>query len=518
MKTDRFDEEFRRKLLGLPAEVDPGEVERIQRYVHANKPALPGPGWGKLWLYAGSSLVLIGSLSYNVLQHYRNTRLHTSLDSLAHQSTGQTIPTPVIRHDTVYLTQSGAAKGRAVAGQEAIRSITATTPTAPNLPAEYPGQLRTQEVAGAAASSPTASPGQSAAETVSPVTGEEPVITPASSNVGLGAGNHSTVGLSPASRSGNRRRSKVRPSMSLPAGGHGQLAGSYARKQGQQTASTPSMSGGAATTTTSVLADELAPEPTRRTITVAVNPLASRQLIVSPTQPVVVVPGRLLMAPETTSSALATRRPWQLTLPALSMPSAQQYRIGGGFTAAGDEQLGGALLGEAVLNRHWSVQAGLRLAYSQGFHYRDEQEFDKHQSESFRQTYASQVPLSSTIEDIRQTALLIQLPLQVAYHYPLGRHWGLRLGFGTDLNLWVRGAVNYTYRENSRSAERSLARLDEPVHVVNNLTLNPGVERSWKNWLFRAGPSVGYQLRTVSYQPARLSWGATIQIMHRLCK
>ncbi|GAB4038514.1 hypothetical protein GCM10028809_56930 [Spirosoma gilvum] len=203
-------------------------------------------------------------------------------------------------------------------------------------------------------------------------------------------------------------------------------------------------------------------------------------------------------------------------MPSLSVPNAQ-YRIGTGLTG-GSDQAGGALLGEIMLNRHWSVQAGVQLGYSQGFNYRDEQDFNEHQKEDFRETYASQVPSSSTIQDIQQMTFLAQIPIQVAYHYPFGRQWGLRLGLGTDLNLWGRSVVSFDYRENSRSSEHELARSNEHVHAFKNLMLSTTLERSWRKWQFRAGPFISPQLRSVDYKRDDLSWGANLQIFYRLGK
>ncbi|GAB4043268.1 hypothetical protein GCM10028774_58180 [Spirosoma jeollabukense] len=249
---------------------------------------------------------------------------------------------------------------------------------------------------------------------------------------------------------------------------------------------------------------------------ISIEPLANLQMGAASNQLAIISPSRSLIVPKSELAVKAPRRSWHLAMPSLSVPNAQ-YRIGAGLTG-GSDQVGGALLGEIMVKRHWSVQAGLQLAYNQGFHYRDEQDFNEHQKEDFRQTYASQVPSSSDIEDISQLTLLIQVPIQVAYHYPLGRQWGLRLGLGTELNLWERSTVSYNYRENGRSSEHELSGSKDHIHTVNNLILSTSVERSWKKWLFRAGPFISPQLRPVENKRDELSWGANLQVLYRLGK
>ena len=578
MKTERFDEEFRRKLLGLPAEADSGEVERIHGFVTANKPALPSWGWGKLLLYGGSSLLLLGSLSYNVIQTYRNTHLQSSLDSLVHRSVDQAASSGVIRHDTVYITRSGIAikstslpsTSAEIASQNSINHVetnkttdtqpigsvamehpklpkpgledvsnrveavsprsgststeptTATTSTVRKQPREgrkLYGQVQI-EPNESAASLPPVSVARSTTGNTRQTNGTETLPTSMPTGTELVEGHSPTGRLLPATPASIHRSTTGRQTSSdkrQPVSGserNGLLTTNYSRKRNQRTIYNPP-------TTEFSPVNMLNPSPiasesvvNRQRITA--EPLASLKTGTTSNPLSIISPSRPLVVPKSEWSVKATRRSWHLAMPRLAVPNLQ-YRIGGGLTG-GNDQVGGALLGEIMLNRHWSVQTGLQLAYNAGFHYRDEQEFDKHEKEDFRQTYASQVPTSSDIEDINQMSQFIQVPIQVAYHFLLGRQWGLRLGLGTNLNVWTHSAVSYTYRENSRSSEHGSSLIEEPTYVFNNLTLSTAVERSWKKWVFRAGPFISPQLRRAGYKSDDLSWGASLQIFHQLGK
>jgi hypothetical protein len=578
MKTDRFDEEFRRKLLGLPAEADPGEVERIQGFVNANKPALPSFGWGKLLLYGGSSLLLIGSLSYNVIQNYRNTHLQSSIDSLAHRPVDQAASSEAIRHDTVYITRSGnsvestslsntlvettpqksleQADASQKTGTQPIGSVAMDRPKSPKAghegssnqseavsPRSEPrptelaptntsiegnqrseggklsGQVQT-EANESVASRPPASVERSTSENTKPTNEKEPLSKSMSLRAEGIENDFPNGSLSPDTRASSRRSTNGRQTSSgkrqTVSGNekNGLLATNYSRKQNQRTIANSATTGFTPGHRDKGNSSVSVPEINHESI--AIEPLASLKMGTPSNKLTIISPSRPLIVPKSALSVKVTRRPWHLTMPSLSVPKAQ-YRLGVGLMG-GSNQVGGALLGEIMLNRHWSVQSGLQLGYNQGFHYRDEQEFDEHEKEDFRQTYASRVPSSSDIEDIKQMSLLVQIPIQIAYHYPLGREWGLRLGFGTNLNVWVRSAIRYNYRENSRSAEHGLSLIEEPAYVFNNLTLSTSVERSWKKWLFRAGPFISPQLRPIEYKRDDLSWGANLQILYRLGK
>lgn len=571
MKTEKFDEEFRRKLLGLPAEADPGEVERILSFVNANGPSLPNLGWGKLLLYGGSSLLLLGSLSYNIFQTYRNTNLQSSLDSLTHRPVGRVMSSEVIRHDTVYITQSGPSKalasesvpgiavetggyklgepsnsnqsdeiGRkrslvtgntkyAQSGHEdnssqpeasSSRSVLrSTTPLA--APAQPVGltqrRKRSNQIRPEADSLITTSPlttlDRFLMGTVNPAAQTARISRPAPTE-GKGMDNTDPNGGPAAVSRSTTRRVKKGPRIISSFDRTNRLVTNHSSKHNHGTIDSPPTTGFTAIntdhSTLSVSISDVNRQP------IIAEPLASLPLRTALKPVAIFLPRRSLTIPKGEFFVKTTRRSWHLTRPRLSVPSAQ-YRIGAGLTG-GSDQVGGALLGEIWLTRRWSVLAGLQLGYNQGFRYRNEQEFNEYQIEDFRQTYASQVPLTSDIQDIKQISLLIQAPIQLAYHYPLGRQWGLRFGIGTNLTLWVRNAVSYNYWENSRSPEHGSSIIRKPTYVLDNLILSTSLERPWKKWLLRAGPFISPQLRPVSYKPEDLSWGANLQVLYRLGK
>ena len=220
-----------------------------------------------------------------------------------------------------------------------------------------------------------------------------------------------------------------------------------------------------------------------------------------------------LVAAKADPAKQAAKRGFHLTLPHVSVAKSSLFAgVGAG---GGNEHLSGSVLGEWRINPRWSVQAGLTYSWLFREGYDDDERFETRTQQDFRSLYAPNVPRTDEIHDITQTYRLFQLPLTVAYHYPLGRNWSLRFGLGTALDLNVLNRIGFDYRENSRMSLQGLYEATEPTHLLNNLTFSSGIERQWKGWLFRASPFISPQLRPVSYKPDNLYWGGQLQVLRR---
>jgi len=215
--------------------------------------------------------------------------------------------------------------------------------------------------------------------------------------------------------------------------------------------------------------------------------------------------------PIAVTKAVPVRRPFRLNLPTLSLPKAQYF--GGVDFMGGDEHLGGSLLGEVRINRHWSVQTGVRAMALTGFDYRSDEEFRRENGRDFRALYAPNVAPGTEIQHIRQLYGLVQIPLTVAYHYPLGRAWGLRLDVGTSVDVLARSRIRFEVDRSGRDSEHELHESNIPISLFNNATISVGVERQWKRLLFRASPYMSPQLKRVRYKDDAFYWGGQVQVL-----
>lgn len=541
MKTDRFDEEFRRKLQDLPVDADKADVERTYAYVRTNNPVMYGIGWSKLLLFGVGGLLLLGSLLYNSIQYVHTTQLQTSLDSLSRQSTSQVVGSGVVQYDTIYITRTEmtgsyssptSPDGYQEAAPESSVKPSAPFSSAPQLVDEVPpGETRVVSRAGqrergvsiGTVPSKSSLPADASVDASQPVERTTPRIESADAVESVASNSSSTnqlsrsVAISPATPPLSEKKTSVTEPFAgtestrrwtvTTTRSTSQRKDRQANQLGRQVGIVPSVNNSGSEITAAAI----------RPVIIA-EPLANRPLIPASGSPGNRLADRSLTVPKTELAGVtkATKRPWHLIIPRLSVPKAQ-YRAGVGLLG-GSDQLSGALLGELQINRHWSVQAGIQVSLVDGFHYRDEQDFGKHRNNDFRQTYGVLAPTAADLEDINLRSTLFQLPVQVAYHYPLGRQWGLRFGLGTELTVGARSTVGYDYRENNRSNEYELTVNNGSVNVFNNLTVSTSLERSWKRWYFRAGPFISPQLRPVSYKSDDLLWGGSLQVLYLLGK
>lgn len=539
MKTDRFDEEFRRKLLGLPADSGPDEVDRIHGFVVKHRPPVAGTGWPTLLGYAVGGLLLLGSLSYNLFQNHTNTQLLASLDSL--RTAPLLVHHPIqpassVNHtDTVYVTRyrdlvlrapnlalAGAAPKDAQRPSKRFRqedtestALVSSDSAIKTRPSGGPQPTR-DELVGELVSKSAGSANDPAKRPLRP--GESPEkASDAFDKAGdpVVISERTTARRSPDSRSITTRRSTGKRGLTAEETSRRETGSARSRRDSPRNGEPvePTQQQGPITERQTVPASGASLAAESGTARTAINPaiVATRLEPRSPALPGASarlnrsVLDLLTIQPRTSP----TRQPFQIHWPTMSLAKAQ-YLAGVGFDVA-NSQLGVSLLGEVRFHPRWSLQAGVRLLSQTGYQYYTAEQFENQERQDFRSLYAPYVPQNYDLLNIDQSFTLLQLPLTVAYHYPLKQHWGLRFGLGTDIDLYARNRITFDYKESSREFEHGLYQSTVPVSLFSTVTVSVGLERSWKKWRFRAGPFISPQLKPVNYRREELNWGAKVQ-------
>ena len=528
MKTEGFDSELRRKLLGLPAETDASDVDRIFGYVSANRPGKPGIGWGKALLYGTAGAVLTGSLLYNINQYHTNKYLYSSIDSLKQQYAASQLPAHLLpkygsshQSDTVYITRyrdrdmAGSQRQTEPAGtlervdgrslRQSINSLsdgsngpaTINRMNGPMLPESQVIPFVEEPPKGVS------------------VAGEQPkrVTDPVATDPNRPLANSINDKVASESATLEKRVSdpgqpgaNVRLSTSQGSDGPLVPTDPLSTQLGQGAKHTKVVSSEAENS--EVAMDQL-PESSGAVVVNAAflppRPLPQYALSNGLIRPVTAVPVTLGLVP---------KHRLHLAFPKVAVAGSSLWA--GGGVSAGHDQLSTALLGEWRLNTHWSIQTGVQLTL-QGDHFFSDDDFQKRTRQDFRTLYAPDIPSSYELMDISQSYRFVQLPLTVAYHYPLGHDWSLRFGVGTNINLYARNQVAFDYRGSSQSVNQGLYREPAPVSVINTVVVSAGIERQWKEWLFRASPFISPQLKPVAVvrNHTDLFWGVQAGILHR---
>ncbi|PLK44936.1 hypothetical protein [Emticicia sp. TH156] len=193
------------------------------------------------------------------------------------------------------------------------------------------------------------------------------------------------------------------------------------------------------------------------------------------------------------------------------------YRIGISLNA-GSEEVGGSLLGEVLLNKHWSINAGIKVLNVGGGSYFTAEQYEYDTKQDFRKLYAPFVPLSNDILNIDFQHYLLQIPLGITYRYPLRNDFTLLFSTTTDLNICGRQMINFDYKEDSRKFDQGNAHDKISINVLNNIEFSAGLEKKLNRMVFQAYPYLSTSLRETSYKRDELILGAKLRFFVNLGK
>lgn len=106
MKTEQFDDAFRRKIGGISPHFDDAEVDRINDYVNINKTPSFWGSYSKIATYALGTVFITGIIAAILTQHYENKDLRSQLGSLQSKIEKTATPSVIVKTDTVYITKN----------------------------------------------------------------------------------------------------------------------------------------------------------------------------------------------------------------------------------------------------------------------------------------------------------------------------------------------------------------------------------------------------------------------------
>ncbi|TDE13247.1 MULTISPECIES: hypothetical protein [Dyadobacter] len=491
MQTEKFDEEFRKKLLGIEPVTNEDEVDRIHNYVSSNgKIALHFP-WTKFLLYGLAASLLVGSLTFNYIQNLTNRQLFSSLDSLKSRITSIDQHTPqktALRIDTVYINRY-------------IEKNIAPENNQELLYAQQTDPYQTQQ------------PGNSVSLGESAI--GQNFKAPDSSGI-TGSG---TAGLSSKSSDQNNVSD-----LEIKNNASGNPAIKKEYSQIKSTENNPINKD-----VYNNMNKLLTTNPTKNSeeniqnirsnegniVNGSRNWLLSELSRITKLYPTLIgLKLPVLKSPERLTSVTKDKPKYyaQSIKPILKK---MDYFVGGSFDA-GNSQVGGSLLGELRVTPKWSFQTGVRWTQLTGDTYYTAEQYSQQTGSDFRTLYAPYVAQNVDLLNIEQNYQLVQIPLTIAYHYQIFPNWAIRFGLGTDLSVYSQKLIRFDYKENSQSFDQGEYNAKLAVKPFNDLTINAGLERRWNNFLFRVSPYLTPQLRRTEYSKEDLSWGARVQVLYKL--
>ncbi|MCF0075261.1 hypothetical protein LZD49_32570 [Dyadobacter sp. CY261] len=488
MKTEQFDDEFRKKLLGL----DPSdeEVDRIYNYVSSSGNITPHFSWTKILIYGLVASLLVGSITFNYVQNLTNKKLLSSLDSLKSRITSielNSTQKTSLRVDTVYIDRY---IEKTIAAQD--RQELLYTRQSPHNEIQQPinNPITDKSVKNPnfrRADSPDIAPDQTAGTVAKSIAQNN--ASGAELNTGRSDNTVVKRGSSEITGNDNNPANKAAYTNKDDFPKAGKTIESYSSNTADN-----SNNAAQAKESKNWLLSELS--------RIGNIHLSFTRLKLP-----------VLKTPEKLSSA-SKDKPKYYSESMKSVLKRMDYYVGGSLEA-GNRQVAGSLLGELRITPKWSFQTGARWKEITGDSYDTAEQFGQNTGQDFRALYAPYVAQNVDLLNIEQNYQLVQIPLTIAYHYEIRPNWALRFGIGTDLTVYSLKDIHFNYKKDSQSFDKGEYNAKLSVNPFNDITINLGLERRSNKFLFRLSPYVSPQLRKTEFSNKDLLWGASVQVLYK---
>ena len=203
-----------------------------------------------------------------------------------------------------------------------------------------------------------------------------------------------------------------------------------------------------------------------------------------------------------------------LRIPLISLPSLK-YRVGLGSNID-NGQIGTSILTEVLFSKRWSITTGINICFLGFEHFGDEDDFKRRTEQDFRKQHDLDLPLSLPINDIDAHQVLFRIPLYLNYRMLLRKDYTIIFSTGTDFDVCLRQFTSFSQHDYIK--ENKQEGLTESVKVIpyNNWMLSTGIEKRWKRFSVQLSPYVSYQLKPLSYRNNDWMFGVKLNGFYRI--
>ena len=189
--------------------------------------------------------------------------------------------------------------------------------------------------------------------------------------------------------------------------------------------------------------------------------------------------------------------------------------------------VGAGLLAEVLVSKRWSITTGAGVAALGTQEYADEDQFKRRTKNDFRDQSRDQQngPPNFRAENIRATERLVILPAYINYRMPLKADFTLTVSAGSEFDLALSRRTSFNRREPGPFVPRPNPDANQGAFTeklrnpfFNNVVLAAGIEKRWKNVSFQLNPSLKLQVINVPYQRQNLMMGLQFRTFYRIGK
>jgi hypothetical protein len=202
--------------------------------------------------------------------------------------------------------------------------------------------------------------------------------------------------------------------------------------------------------------------------------------------------------------------------PIIAMPNLK-YRVGLGANADFG-QIGTSVLADVLFAKRWSITSGINMALLGFEHFGDEADFKRKTDKDFRDEHPITVPSGNAIKNIESHQLLFRVPIYLNYRLPLRQDYTVLFSTGTDLDFHLKQFTSYLHYDFGRNDEHEGIEEKIPVMPFNNWMFSAGIEKRWNHFSVQLSPYLTYQIKQVSYRKEDFAFGLKINGFYRISR
>jgi Tfp pilus assembly protein PilE len=506
MKTDNFDEAFRRKVESFHPPFRDDEIDRIQGYVNKHIPLSFWQRFGHTFTYTLGSIVIVSLLSTIIYQAYENKTLLSKISDLTNKleqkqvaiATKDTPKNIVIEKiDTVFVTKyipKQASDNDNIVGNNSGEQIAHLNQSA-------------EPIFGAVANENQKTIRQS--ETTKPVISDKtiedlPELKSEESDVKKSVNPIEQTNIIAKQKQEGRDKASDKKKLTNVS------SESVANDSRQQpmSLSNETPNGASIISERPLIISSVFPVKS-----LIVNELNRKPYTINDWRNINDLSNRKFYVP---NFPIQTKGHKSFRFPSITMPTLK-YRVGLGLNA-GYGQLGPSLLTDILFAKRWSLTSGINMSLLGFERFGDEDDFKRKTDKDFRNEHPSNLPIGGSIEDIEEHQLLFRVPIYLNYRYPLRKDYTLLLTTGTDLDIHLKQFTSYSHYDFFVDEEYKGIEEKIPVVPFNNWMFSVGAEKRWSRFAIQFSPYFNYQFKRLSYRNDNFTFGFKLNGFYRLSR
>ncbi len=217
-------------------------------------------------------------------------------------------------------------------------------------------------------------------------------------------------------------------------------------------------------------------------------------------------------SPEVTSEQVART-------PKIRLPKENNINIRAGLGLDLEKNyVGKSLVAGVNVGKHWGLSLGLSKGVIQGQQYKDERVFMERNRFDFKKRYVPHIPPTPlfAVKNITTEAEVVRMPVAVNYRFPLAKAWTLYASAGTTFDLKVDEKFQFDLEKwNNKPIRDQVMAKPRQASVFNNVNAGFGVEKQWNHFVVQAETYIAPGLKDCSFRQEKAPAGLRIRALYQ---